>query len=84
MKLRGAFFAIATIGLDLTALHLATMLPTEEGGGEVYFSVRPSLATVTALTWLVAAATLLKALVVKKSKLGMDLEAIREDEDAGG
>ena len=82
LRLRGAFFAIATIGLDLTAMYLFYELKTAEGGGEIYFSHVPSLRTVYLLTWLVFTATLLAALVVRKSRIGMGLEAIREDEDA--
>ena len=84
LRLRGAFFAIATIGLDLAVLYLAQMLPTEEGGGEIYLSGahKPSLRTVVLLTWAVFALTLAAMVLVRKSRLGMGLEAIREDEDA--
>ncbi len=82
LRLRGAFFAIATIGLDLTAMYLFYELPTREGGGEIYFSHIPSLQTAALYTWIVLAASLAAMLVVKKSRLGMGLEAIREDEDA--
>ncbi|MET1101667.1 MAG: branched-chain amino acid ABC transporter permease [Pyrodictiaceae archaeon] len=82
LRLRGAFFAIATIGLDLTALYLFHELPTKEGGGEIYFSHIPSLDTIYYLTWVVFAVSILSMIVLRKSRIGMGLEAIREDEDA--
>jgi len=82
LRLRGAFFAIATIGLDLTVMYLLYGLKTAEGGGEIYFSHIPDLQTVYLLTWAVFAATLVASMLVRKSRLGMGLEAIREDEDA--
>ncbi len=82
LRLRGAFFAIATIGLDLTAMYLFYELPTEEGGGEIYLSHIPSVQVAGLFTWIVFAASTLAMMVIKKSRLGMGLEAIREDEDA--
>ncbi len=84
LRLRGAFFAIATIGLDLAVLNLMRMLPTEEGSGEIYLAGmrKPSLEAAALLTWAVFAATIAAMLLVRKSRLGMGLEAIREDEDA--
>lgn len=84
LRLRGAFFAIATIGLDLTAAYLAEMIPTEEGGGEIYLSasLAPGIKTLTLVIWLLGSVALLAQLLVKKSRLGAGLEAVREDEDA--
>ena len=82
LRLRGVFFAIATIGLDLTAMYLFIMLPTAAGGGEIYFSHIPTLTTIALYTWTVFAVSIIVMILVKKSRLGMGLEAIREDEDA--
>ena len=82
LRLRGAFFAIATIGLDLAVMYLMIMLPTEEGGGEIYFAHIPRMETITWFTWAVFAISLIVMMIVRKSRLGMGLQAIREDEDA--
>ncbi len=82
LRLRGVFFAIATIGLDLAIMYLIIMLPTPEGGGEIYFAHIPRMETITWFTWAVFTISLLSMMIVKKSRLGMGLQAIREDEDA--
>jgi len=84
LRLRGVFFAIATIGLDLAVMYLFYMLPTLEGGGEIYISSVhiAGLRTVALTVWIIYMATILVMIMVKRSKLGIGLTALREDEDA--
>ena len=82
LRLRGAFFAIATIAVDLALYYAAQLLNTEAGSGEVYFSVVPTMTEVTLLAWIVFALSVVVSIIIKKSRLGAGLEAIREDEDA--
>ncbi len=84
LRLRGAFFAIATIGLDYVILYLEMTYKGGAGGGEIYFNVsRPKFLEETYFVFFIAfVITLIVAYIVKVSKFGYGLAAIREDEDA--
>ncbi len=89
LRLRGAFFAIATIGLDFAALYIVkgvvpTLNPEQFYGAQV---ILPSWAIVPKedvfnamlLTFLLV---ILTNYAVRRSGFGMGLLAIKEDEDA--
>ncbi|MCA9869707.1 MAG: branched-chain amino acid ABC transporter permease, partial [Anaerolineae bacterium] len=91
LRLRGAYFALATIGILEAMKALVINIPALGGpnGMELNFSVyRGYGGAATALWmvyWSVAAIALIVVItsyIVKKSKFGLGLMAIREDEDA--
>jgi len=81
LRLRGAFFAIATIGLDYVILYLEALAGE---GGELEFNpgFRGFLQLTYALFLVGFLITFIIAYLIKVSKLGYGLAAIREDEDA--
>ncbi len=86
LRLRGAFFAIATIGLNFAVMNIVRYIMKGfkyASGDEVAF---PNMGlTTTTLYWLYFAVftlTVLIAYYVRVSRLGAGLAAIREDEDA--
>jgi branched-chain amino acid transport system permease protein len=84
LRLRGAFFAIATIGLDYVVLYLAIYSLSRAGIAPPQLFRSLGL-TVQAFYWMhfvVFVITLLVAYLVKASRLGFGLAAIREDEEA--
>lgn len=90
-RLRGPFFAIATMALNQVALSVANSWVSVTGGPHgVQIPFRPSLANMMFRdrTWFafLALANLLIILAVtwwvSRSRLGFQLMAVREDEDA--
>lgn len=91
LRLRGAYFALATIGINEAMKALVVNLPFLGGptGMELNFQVyrqyggpAQMLWTVYAAVAVLAAIVVVVSLLVKKSKFGLGLMAIREDEDA--
>jgi branched-chain amino acid transport system permease protein len=91
LRLRGSFFALATIGVNEAMRALFNNLPRFGGatGISLNFSVYESYGGATTALWLVygimIALTLAIILIsyrIKTSKFGLGLMAIREDEDA--
>jgi branched-chain amino acid transport system permease protein len=91
LRLRGSFFALATIGVNEAMRALFNNLPRFGGstGISLHFSVYASYGGAREALWLVygimVAFTLASIFIsyrVKTSKFGLGLMAIREDEDA--
>jgi branched-chain amino acid transport system permease protein len=91
LRLRGAYFALATIGINEAArAFVANFQPFGGATGLfVNFSVYnayggsgKALWWIFTLLWLVTIATVLVCYMVKHSRFGLGLIAIREDEDA--
>ncbi len=89
LKLRGAYFAIATLGLDFAALYIIkstvpALEPTQFYAAEIILPARaivPKAYVFNAM--LLATATVLIAnYIIRNSKFGAGLIAIKEDEDA--
>lgn len=88
LKLRGAFFAIATIGLDFAALYIVKafipIINPEFFGAQI---ILPAYAlayknNVFVAMYITFALVLITNYVVRRSRFGMGLLAISEDEDA--
>ncbi|MCE4627521.1 MAG: branched-chain amino acid ABC transporter permease [Desulfurococcales archaeon] len=81
LRLRGAFFAIATIGMDYVILYLETLVGE---GGELEFNPGYTnfLEKTYAFFLIGFILTFLIVYLVRVSKFGYGLAAIREDEDA--
>jgi len=91
LRLRGAYFALATIGINEAARAFVSNFEPYGGatGMFVNFSVYqkyggpgPALWTTFIFLWITALAVLLVSYLVKHSRFGLGLLAIREDEDA--
>jgi branched-chain amino acid transport system permease protein len=91
LRLRGSFFALATIGVNEAMRALFNNLPRFGGstGIALNFSVYEAYGGATRALWLayglmiaLTLATLLISYRTKTSKFGLSLMAIREDEDA--
>lgn len=91
LRLRGAYFALATIGINEAMKALIVNLDFLGGptGMELNFSIYQNYGGAAQALWFVYYATALVAFIViltsffvKKSKFGLGLMAIREDEDA--
>jgi branched-chain amino acid transport system permease protein len=91
LRLRGAYFALATIGINEAVKALVSNLEVWGGATGLYLSLdayKPlggpadALWIVYGATVLIMALSLLLSLRIKRSKLGLGLLAIREDEDA--
>ena len=91
LRLRGSFFALATIGVNEAMRALFNNLPRFGGstGIALNFSVYEAYGGATRALWLayglmiaLTLATLLISYRTKTSKFGLGLMAIREDEDA--
>jgi branched-chain amino acid transport system permease protein len=91
LRLRGAYFALATIGINEAARAFvanfqpfggATGLYVNFSAYDKYGGAGPALWWIFTLLWLVAIATVLVSYLVKHSRFGLGLIAIREDEDA--
>lgn len=91
LRLRGAYFALATIGINEAMKALVVNIPALGGpnGMVLNFNVYQDYGGAAQAQWIVYWATALVTLlvvltsyVVKKSKFGLGLMAIREDEDA--
>jgi branched-chain amino acid transport system permease protein len=91
LRLRGAYFALATIGINEAARAFVANFPPFGGATGLYvdFSAYdkyggagPALWWIFILLWLVTIATVVLSYLVKHSRFGLGLIAIREDEDA--
>jgi branched-chain amino acid transport system permease protein len=91
LRLRGAYFALATIGVNEAARAFvsnfepfggATGLSLDYSVYGLYGGSMRALWLAFALVWLVAIAVVVTSYLVKQSRFGLGLMAIREDEDA--
>jgi branched-chain amino acid transport system permease protein len=91
LRLRGAYFALATIGINEAARAFvsnfgpfggATGLFVNFSAYEKYGGAGQALWTTFIFLWLTTVAVLLVSYLVKHSRFGLGLLAIREDEDA--
>ena len=87
LRLRGAFFAIATIGLNYVVMYIVIfILKNYIGSVEGQELGNPSMGLTNIdfywMHYIVFIITVLVAYYVRVSKLGYGLAAIREDEDA--
>jgi len=91
LRLRGAYFALATIGINEAMRALITNLKIFGGptGMSLHFSVYQEYGGATQALWItyfamfgLALVVVVLSFVVKKSKFGLGLVSIREDEDA--
>ena len=89
LKLRGAYFAIATLGLDFAALYVVKSIipalePTKFMAAEIILErnmIIPKNYIFNAVL-IAVAFTLLANYIISNSRFGVGLIAIREDEDA--
>jgi branched-chain amino acid transport system permease protein len=91
LRLRGAYFALATIGINEAARAFvsnfepfggATGLYVNFQSYEQYGGAGQALWITFGCLWVVTLAVLLTSFLVKNSRFGLGLLAIREDEDA--
>ncbi len=91
LRLRGAYFALATIGINEAARAFvanfkpfggATGLYVNFSAYDAYGGAGEALWWTFILLWLVTIATVVVSYLVKQSRFGLGLIAIREDEDA--
>jgi branched-chain amino acid transport system permease protein len=91
LRLRGAYFALATIGINEAARAFvdnfspfggATGMYVNFSAYQGYGGAGPALWTTFIYLWLITLAVLLVSYLVKHSRFGLGLLAIREDEDA--
>jgi len=91
LRLRGAYFALATIGINEAARAFvsnfepfggATGLFVNFSAYQKYGGAGEALWTTFILLWLTTMVVLLVSYLVKHSRFGLGLLAIREDEDA--
>ena len=91
LRLRGAYFALATIGVNEAARAFvsnfepfggATGLSVNYSVYQAYGGPGPALWTTFIYLWLTVLITVIISYLVKNSRFGLGLLAIREDEDA--
>jgi branched-chain amino acid transport system permease protein len=91
LRLRGAYFALATIGVNEAARAFvsnfkpfggATGLSLEYSVYGQYGGAMKALWMAFILVWLIAIVVMITSYLVKQSRFGLGLMAIREDEDA--
>ncbi|MFZ5447227.1 MAG: branched-chain amino acid ABC transporter permease [Thermodesulfobacteriota bacterium] len=91
LRLRGAYFALATIGINEAARAFvsnfepyggATGLFVNFSAYQKYGGAGQALWTTFMLLWITVMVVLLVSFLVKHSRFGLGLMAIREDEDA--
>jgi len=91
LRLRGAYFALATIGVNEAMRAFISNFPPFGGstGIALHFSIYESYGGATRALWLdygimiaLTMAIILISYAIKTSKFGLGLMAIREDEDA--
>jgi branched-chain amino acid transport system permease protein len=91
LRLRGAYFALATIGINEAARAFvdnfspfggATGMFVNFSAYKAYGGAGPALWYTFTCLWVVTMAVLLVSYLVKHSRFGLGLMAIREDEDA--
>jgi branched-chain amino acid transport system permease protein len=84
LRLRGAYFAIATLALNEALKVIMFNLPEEFSGGSFGIPL-PTIRNPMAAYYLMLIASSVSVIMIYylvKSKLGVTLKAIREDEDA--
>jgi branched-chain amino acid transport system permease protein len=91
LRLRGAYFALATIGINEAARAFvsnfspfggATGLFVNFSAYEKYGGAGQALWTTFTFLWITTLVVLVVSYLVKHSRFGLGLQAIREDEDA--
>ncbi len=89
LKLRGAFFAIATIGLDFTALYLIKGIvpelnPSQFFGAQIILPANRIVdkSSIFNAFFLTIVILIFLNYYIRKSPFGIGLTAIKEDEDA--
>ncbi len=91
LRLRGAYFALATIGINAATLAFVKNIDTFGGptGMTLKFAVYKSYGGASQALWMTYAALVVLTMIVvfvsylvKSSRFGLGLEAIRENEDA--
>lgn len=91
LRLRGAYFALATIGINETARAFVTNFDTFGGAVGMFFpyaiyDAYGGAKTAAQLAYyamvIITLATVATSFFIKKSKFGLSLLAIREDQDA--
>ena len=91
LRLRGAYFALATIGVNEAARAFvsnfspfggATGMSLDYSVYGLYGGSMKALWLAFALVWLIAIIVVVTSYLVKQSRFGLGLMAIREDEDA--
>lgn len=89
LRLRGAFFAIATIGLDFAVLYIIKAIvpyldPDYFFGAQVILPKRMIInkSNIFNATFITLISVLLLNYLIRRSKFGAGLIAIKEDEDA--
>jgi branched-chain amino acid transport system permease protein len=91
LRLRGAFFALATIGVNQAVQQLVVNFEPWGGATGIYLSLdsyKPFGGAMQALWWmyllivLLTAASMLASYAIKNSKFGLGLIAIGQNEDA--
>ena len=91
LRLRGAYFALATIGINEAARAFvsnfspfggATGLFVNFSAYEKYGGAGQALWTTFIYLWVTTMVVLVVSFLVKNSRFGLGLQAIREDEDA--
>jgi branched-chain amino acid transport system permease protein len=91
LRLRGAYFALATIGVNEAARAFvsnfgpfggATGLSLDYSVYSLYGGSMTALWLAFGLVWGIAIAVVVTSYLVKQSRFGLSLMAIREDEDA--
>lgn len=91
LRLRGAYFALATIGVNeaarafvsnFTPFGGATGMSLDYSVYSLYGGSMKALWLAFILVWLIAIAVVIMSYLVKQSRFGLGLMAIREDEDA--
>jgi branched-chain amino acid transport system permease protein len=91
LRLRGAYFALATIGVNEAARAFvnnfkpfggATGLSLDYSVYSLYGGSMTALWLAFGLVWFIAIASVVISYLVKQSRFGLGLTAIREDEDA--
>ncbi|NIN53635.1 MAG: branched-chain amino acid ABC transporter permease [Nitrososphaeria archaeon] len=84
LRLRGAYFAIATLSLNQTMMIIVLNLPDEWMGGAIGIPNPPIYNPLISyyLMFILTVAIILTTYLIRESKFGVGLVAIREDEDA--
>jgi branched-chain amino acid transport system permease protein len=91
LRLRGAYFALATIGVNEAVRAFvnnfapfggATGLSLQYEVYDLYGGSLQALWLAFVLVWIIALAAVIVSYLVKQSRFGLGLMAIREDEDA--
>lgn len=91
LRLRGAYFSLATIGINEAARAFVNSFPPFGGSTgmflhfrvyDAYGGARQALWTTFTLLWVLTLGIIIVSYAIKHSRFGLGLMAIREDEDA--